>query len=97
MTLELTSDWWQVGGEMADAEARALIHASDKDGNQGIDFGEFAKFWSSLHGDSDALIREEFYKIDLDKSGYITKGSFLVFMFGKVLFLFILFISSIYL
>ena len=71
---------------MADAEARALIHASDKDGNQGIDFGEFAKFWTSLHGDSDALIREEFYKIDLDKSGYITKGSFPVFMFGKVLF-----------
>ena len=56
-------------------------------GNGGIDFGEFAKFWSSLHGASDALIREEFYKIDLDKSGYITKGSFLVFMFGKVLFI----------
>merc|ERR1712154_720516 len=33
----------KVGGQMADAEAKALIHAADKDGNMGIDFGEFAK------------------------------------------------------
>ena len=38
---------------MADAEAKALIHAADKDGNQGIDFNEFAKFWETLHGESD--------------------------------------------
>ena len=38
---------------MADAEAKALIHAADKDGNQGIDFDEFAKFWETLHGESD--------------------------------------------
>ena len=43
----------KVGGEMADAEAKALIHAADKDGNQGIDFNEFAKFWETLHGESD--------------------------------------------
>merc|ERR1712226_1377274 len=41
----------KVGGQMADAEAKALIHAADKDGNMGIDFGEFAKFWEALHGD----------------------------------------------
>ena len=40
---------------MADAEARALIHAADKDGNQGIDFNEFAKFWETLHGESDVM------------------------------------------
>ena len=76
---------------MADAEAKALIHAADKDGNQGIDFNEFAKFWETLHGESDVrlkaslfnvnlylfvtqAVREEFSKIDADKSGYITKG-----------------------
>ena len=40
----------KVGGEMADAEANALIHAADKDGNQGIDFNEFAQLWEALHG-----------------------------------------------
>ena len=49
---ELTSLISKVGGEMADAEAKALIHAADKDGNQGIDFNEFAKFWETLHGES---------------------------------------------
>ena len=45
----------KVGGQMADAEAKALIHAADKDGNMGIDFGEFAKFWEALHGDDEVL------------------------------------------
>ena len=45
----------KVGGQMADAEAKALIHAADKDGNQGIDFSEFAKFWEALHGDDEVL------------------------------------------
>merc|ERR1711923_511708 len=40
----------KVGGQMADAEAKALIHAADKDGNMGIDFGEFAKFWKPSMG-----------------------------------------------
>ena len=40
----------KVGGEMADAEAKALIHAADKDGNEGIDFEEFAQLWTALHG-----------------------------------------------
>merc|ERR1712244_112560 len=39
----------KVGGEMADTEAKALIHAADKDGNMGIDFSKFAKFWEALH------------------------------------------------
>ena len=43
----------KVGGEMADTEAKALIHAADKDGNMGIDFSEFAKFWEALHGDDE--------------------------------------------
>merc|ERR1712025_1047101 len=55
----------KVGGEMADAAA--------KDGNQGIDFGEFAQLWQALHGDDEGKIREEFGKLDTDKSGYITK------------------------
>merc|ERR1712117_575450 len=63
----------KVGGEMADAEAKALIHAADKDGNQGIDFGEFAQLWQALHGEDENKIRAEFAKLDTDKSGYITR------------------------
>merc|ERR1712244_6041 len=53
----------KVGGQMADAEAKALIHAADKDGNMGIDFGEFAKFWEALHGDDEGKIRAEFVAV----------------------------------
>merc|ERR1711913_220045 len=60
----------KVGGQMADAEAKALIHAADKDGNMGI---EFAKFWEALHGDDEGKIRAEFGKLDTDNSGYITR------------------------
>merc|ERR1712183_335445 len=63
----------KVGGQMADAEAKALIHAADKDGNMGIDFSEFAKFWEALHGDDEGKIRAEFGKLDTDNSGYITR------------------------
>merc|ERR1712122_67291 len=63
----------KVGGEMADAEAKALIHAADKDGNQGIDFGEFAQLWEALHGQDEGKIRAEFGKLDTDNSGFITK------------------------
>ena len=42
---------------MADAEAKALIHAADKDGNQGIDFGEFAQLWQALHGEDEVIIK----------------------------------------
>ena len=38
---------------MADAEAQALVKAADKDGNQGIDFGEFAQLWQALHGEDE--------------------------------------------
>merc|ERR1712111_16985 len=61
----------KVGGEMADAEAKALIHAADKDGNQGIDFEEFAQLWTAMHGEDEEKIRAEFSKMDTDKSGYI--------------------------
>merc|ERR1712087_586175 len=67
---ELTTLISKVGGEMADAEAKALIHAADKDGNQGIDFGEFAQLWTALHGAEEGKMREEFAKLDTDKSGY---------------------------
>merc|ERR1712176_1683987 len=63
----------KVGGEMADAEAKALIHAADKDGNEGIDFEEFAQLWTALHGAEEGKMRDEFAKMDTDKSGYITK------------------------
>merc|ERR1711863_180309 len=66
---ELTTLISKVGGEMADAEAKALIHAADKDGNQGIDFGEFAQLWTALHGAEEGKMREEFAKLDTDKSG----------------------------
>ena len=49
----------KVGGEMADTEAKALIHAADKDGNMGIDFSEFAKFWEALHGEDEVGWLEE--------------------------------------
>ena len=48
----------KVGGEMADAEAKALIHAADKDGNEGIDFEEFAQLWTALHGAEEVRIYE---------------------------------------
>ena len=38
---------------MSEADAAALIHAADKDGNMGIDFSEFAKLWEALHGEGE--------------------------------------------
>ena len=43
---------------MADAEAQALVKAADKDGNQGIDFGEFAQLWQALHGEDEVGSRD---------------------------------------
>merc|ERR1711972_1086970 len=70
---ELKSLVGKVGGEMSEADATALIKAADKDGNMGIDFSEFAKLWEALHGEAEAAIRSEFAKLDVDKSGFITK------------------------
>merc|ERR1711892_1370976 len=70
---ELKSLISKVGGDMSEAEAAAMIHAADKDGNMGIDFSEFAKLWKALHGEGEAEIRKEFSKLDTDNSGFITK------------------------
>merc|ERR1739838_302536 len=70
---ELKSLISKVGGDMSEADAAALIHAADKDGNMGIDFSEFAKLWEALHGEGEAEIRKEFTKLDTDSSGFITK------------------------
>merc|ERR1739838_266846 len=70
---ELKSLISKVGGDMSEADAAALIHAADKDGNMGIDFSEFAKLWEALHGEGEAEIRKEFSKLDTDHSGFITK------------------------
>merc|ERR1739838_240867 len=70
---ELKSLISKVGGDMSEADAAALIHGKDKDGNTGIDFSEFAKLWEALHGDGEAEIRKQFAKLDTDGSGFITK------------------------
>ena len=48
----------KVGGDMSQAEAKALIQKADKNQNQGIDFSEFAKLWEALHGEEEVIIRE---------------------------------------
>merc|ERR1711970_877171 len=70
---ELSSLVSKVVGDMSQADATALIKAADKDGNMGIDFSEFAKLWEALHGEAEAEIRAGFAKLDVDKSGFITK------------------------
>ena len=74
---ELSSLVSKVGGDMSNADATALIKAADKDGNMGIDFSEFAKLWEALHVEAEAEIRAGFAKLDVDKSGFITKGNIL--------------------
>lgn len=54
----------KVGGEMADAEAKALIHAADKDGNEGIDFEEFAQLWTALHGAEEVRYLNTFCQVN---------------------------------
>merc|ERR1712110_438920 len=53
----------KVGGDMSEAEA--------------IAFAEFGKLWAALHGAEENKIRGEFAKLDVDKSGYITKEEML--------------------
>ena len=57
---------------MADAEAQALVKAADKDGNQGIDFGEFAQLWQALHGEDEVRSSRDFIRITQtnDNLGY---------------------------
>jgi len=75
----------KVGGTMTEGEAVALIHKADKDGNKGIDQSEFAELWNALHGggEAEAKIREEFSKLDTDKSGYISKDEMLTVISGS--------------
>merc|ERR1711935_712499 len=69
----------KVGGHMTEAEAGALIHLADRDGNNCIDFSEFSKLWSAirLEGEGEEEVREEFSKLDTDNSGFITKDEML--------------------
>jgi len=69
----------KVGGNMTEAEAKALINEADKDGNQGVDYSEFTKLWSAIRGEGEEEkeIRAEFRKLDIDSSGYITKDEML--------------------
>jgi len=69
----------KVGGNMSAGEADALIHKADKDGNKEIDMSEFGELWAAIRGGGEAeqKIREEFLKMDADKSGYITKEEML--------------------
>ena len=64
---ELKSLIAKIGGDLPHSEAQALVKAADKDGNNLIDFEEFAKFWECLHGESEEEIRAEFEKYDIDK------------------------------
>ena len=58
---------------------------ADKDGNKGIDQSEFAELWNALHGggEAEAKIREEFTKLDADKSGFISKDEMLAVISGS--------------
>jgi len=69
----------KVGGSMTEGEAAALIHKADKDGNKGIDMSEFTELWAAIRGDGEAeiAIRNEFQKMDVDSSGFITKDEML--------------------
>merc|ERR1712073_277847 len=69
----ISADELKALSSKAGGEAQALVKAADKDGNQGIDFGEFAQLWQALHGEDEGKIRAEFGKLDTDNSGYITK------------------------
>merc|ERR1712025_1287865 len=64
----------KVGGNMTEGEAQGLIRQADKDGDDGIDFSEFAKLWAAIkgEGEDEKEIRAEFCKLDTDSSGYIT-------------------------
>jgi len=69
----------KVGGSMSEGEAQALIHKADKDGNKGIDMSEFTDLWATIRGDGpgESEIRNEFMKLDIDSSGFITKDEML--------------------
>lgn len=64
------------------AEIQAMVRAADKDKSGSIDFEEFHELWQKLKhvstGDTltedEREIREEFDKLDIDGSGYISKS-----------------------
>merc|ERR1711988_709906 len=63
----------KVGGVMSPEEARGLIRKADSDKNGSIDYTEFSGLWSSLKGEEEEKIRDEFFKYDADKNGVITR------------------------
>merc|ERR1711936_1266764 len=63
----------KVGGFMSPEEARGLIRKADSDKNGSVDYTEFSSLWSSLKGEEEEKIKEEFFKYDTDKNGVITK------------------------
>merc|ERR1711988_897366 len=63
----------KVGGVMSPEEARGLIRKADSDKNGSIDYTEFSSLWSSLKGEEEEKIRDEFFKYDTDKNGVITR------------------------
>merc|ERR1712128_50482 len=70
---ELKSLVSNVGGDMSQADATALIKAADKDGNMWIDFSEFAKLWEALHGEGELEeAKKALDKLDVDKDGKVS-------------------------
>merc|ERR1711874_223030 len=67
----------KVGGCMSQDEARSLIRKADSDKDGCIDFTEFKSLWTSMKGEEEDKIKEEFSKYDTDKNGVITKDEML--------------------
>jgi len=73
-----------VGGKMTEGEARALVRQADRDGDGAIDFSEFSRLWSDIRGEGEeeVEIREEFFRMDSDNSGFITRDEMLSIILG---------------
>merc|ERR1719495_87129 len=67
----------EVGGAvtMTYDEAEALFAEADEDGNQVLDYAEFARVWDAMRGNAEEEkeVRAKFAQIDKDDSGFISK------------------------